>query len=195
MPSISSQNTVATSGIGERVIGTDARDGLGGPAPNLTEHRLGFCGRIARALALAGGFLLIGVVAMTGISVLGRYLFNAPIPGDYEITELACGVAIFAFFPYCQVSNANIVVKFFTGFMHPRYRTVLDTVHSLVFAAVAALIAWRLFVGGIHKFADGETTIFLGIPVWLGYFFALPGAVLLTVVSILIFYRYLRALR
>ena len=195
MPSICLQNTAATNGINERVIGTDAKSGLGGPVPNVTEHRLGFFGRLARALALAGGFLLIGVVAMTGISVFGRYLFNAPIPGDYEITELACGVAIFAFFPYCQVSKANIVVEFFTGFLHPRYRTVLDTVHSLVFAAIAALIAWRLFVGGMHKFADGETTVFLGIPVWLGYFFALPGAVLLTVVSILIFYRYLSALR
>lgn len=195
MPSICLQNTVTTSGIGEHVIGTNTRSGLGEPDPNLTEHRLDIFGRLARALALAGGFLLIGVVAMTGISVFGRYLFNAPIPGDYEITELACGVAIFAFFPYCQVSNANIVVEFFTGFMHPRYRKVLDTVHNLVFAVVAALIAWRLFVGGMHKFADGETTVFLGIPVWLGYFFALPGAVLLTVVSILVFYRYLSTLR
>ena len=195
MPSICLQNTVATSGIGEHVIGTNARSELGEPDPKLTVYRLGFFGRLARALALAGGFLLIGVVAMTGISVFGRYLFNAPIPGDYEITELACGVAIFAFFPYCQVSNANIVVEFFTGFMHPRYRKVLDTVHNLVFAVVAALIAWRLFVGGMHKFADGETTVFLGIPVWLGYFFALPGAVLLTVVSILVFYRYLSTLR
>ncbi len=195
MPGICLQNTVATSGNGERVIDTDTRSGLGEPNPNLTSHRLGFFERLARALALAGGFLLIGVVAMTGISVFGRYLFNAPIPGDYEITELACGVAIFAFFPYCQVSNANIVVEFFTGNMHPRYRKALDTVHSLVFAAVAALIAWRLFVGGMHKFADGETTVFLGIPVWLGYFFALPGAVLLTVISILVFYRYLSALR
>ncbi len=175
-------------------MGNEAGDGLRQPVPIFTEHRIGRCGRLARALALAGGFLLIGVVAMTCISVLGRYLFNSPIPGDYEITELACGVAIFAFFPYCHLRNANIVVEFFTGFMHPRHKMALDTVHNLAFAVIAALISWRLFVGGMHKFADGETTVFLGIPVWLGYFFAMPGAVLLTVVCFLVFIRQLRAL-
>ncbi len=143
---------------------------------------------------MAGGLLLIGVVAMTVISVLGRYLFNMPIPGDYEITELACGVAVFAFFPYCHMKNANIVVEFFTGRMRPRRKAALDTAHSLVFAAVAALISWRLFVGGMHKLEDGETTLFLGIPVWLGYVSALPGAVLLTAVCVWVFYRHLRAL-
>ncbi|MCY3672899.1 MAG: TRAP transporter small permease [Alphaproteobacteria bacterium] len=165
------------------------------PAPCSTESGLGaVCGRLTRALAIAGGLLLIGVVAMTGISVLGRYLFNAPIPGDYEITELACGVAVFAFFPYCHMKNANIVVEFFTGRLRPRSRTALDAVHNLAFAAVAALICWRLFVGGVHKFEDGETTLFLGIPIWLGYFSALPGAALLTAVCIWVCYRHLRAL-
>lgn len=127
---------------------------------------------------------MIGIVAMTGISVLGRYLFNAPIPGDYEITELVCGVAVFAFFPYCYMRNANIVVEFFTGRMRQRYQAALDTAHNLVFAAVAALITWRLFVGGIHKLEDGETTLFLGIPIWIGYFSALPAAALLTSVCV-----------
>ena len=145
-------------------------------------------------MAIAGGLLLIGIVAMTGISVLGRYLFNAPIPGDYEITELACGVAIFAFFPYCHMKNANIVVEFFTGRLRPRCRAALDATHNLAFAVVAALISWRLFVGGMKKFEDGETTHFLDIPIWLGYFFALPGAVLLTAVCILAFYCHLRTL-
>ena len=71
---------------------------------------------------MVGGLLLIGVMAMTVISVLGRYLFNAPIPGDYEITELACGIAVFTFFARCHVKNANIVVGFFTGRMRTRYQ-------------------------------------------------------------------------
>ena len=80
----------------------------------------GWLERLARAVALAGGLLLVGVIGMTVISVLGRYLFNAPVPGDYEITELAIGIAVFAFFPYCHITNANIVVELFTGRMSPR---------------------------------------------------------------------------
>ena len=185
----------AASNSGGRVTNRDVREGLHERVPNWAEHGLGaVCWRLARAMAMAGGILMVGVVAMTGLSVVGRYLFNAPIPGDYEITELACGVAVFAFFPYCYMKNANIVVEFFTGRMRQRHKAALDTAHNLVFAAVAALITWRLFVGGVHKFEDNETTLFLGIPIWLGYFSALPGAALLTTVCIWGFCFRLRAL-
>lgn len=148
--------------------------------------------RLARAVALAGGLLLVGVMGMTVISVLGRYLFNAPVPGDYEITELAIGIAVFAFFPYCHIKNANIVVELFTGRMPPRFKAALDAVHNLIFAIVAGLITWRLFIGGMHKFDDGETTMFLGIPIHWAYFSALVGAGLLTVVCVLLLFRRLK---
>ena len=146
-------------------------------------------------MALAGGLLLVGVLVMTVASVAGRYLFNAPIPGDYEITELACGVAVFAFLPYCQMKRANIVVEFFTARLGDRPKRVLDTVHSLAFAVVAILMAWRLAVGGLSKMADGQTTLYLGIPIYWGYFPAVVGAVMLCVVCIWVFVVGVRTVR
>ena len=151
--------------------------------------------RVSRAAAMAGGLLLVGIMAMTVTSVIGRYAFNAPIPGDYEITELVCGVAVFAFFPYCHIRNGNIVVEFFTARLSPRRKTMLDTAHNFAFALVAGLITWRLFVGGMHKLADGETTLFLDIPIHWGYFPALLGAGLLTAVCVWVLWRHLRMLR
>ena len=89
-----------------------AGDTARGPAPQVPGHHIGaHLERLAALVAIAGGLLMLGVVLMTVISVLGRYLFNAPIPGDYEITELACGIAVFAFFPYCHARSGNIVVS------------------------------------------------------------------------------------
>ncbi len=148
--------------------------------------------RLTRVFALAGGLLLVGVMGMTVVSVVGRYLFNAPVPGDYEITELAIGIAVFAFFPYCHITNANIVVELFTGRMPERFKAALDAVHNLTFAVVAGLITWRLFIGAMHKFDDSETTVFLGIPVHWAYFSALLGAGLLTMVCVLLLFRRLK---
>jgi len=174
----------------------EAGDTARGPAPYFAGHDIAAgLERLARVVAIAGGMLLIGVVLMTVISVLGRYLFNAPIPGDYELTELACGIAVFAFFPYCHARSGNIVVEFFTGRLPARHKTALGTVHNIVFTLVAGLITWRLFVGGMHKFEDGETTLFLGIPIHWAYFSALLGAGLLTAVCVLVVYRQLHALR
>ncbi len=159
-------------------------------------HRLslGF-ERLARAFALAGGILLIGVMGMTVASVLGRHLFGMPVPGDYELTELACGIAVFAFFPYCHVTNANVVVDFFTSRLHLRHRAALDGVHSIAFTIMAGVITWRLFIGGMRKLQDGETTLFLEIPIWWGYFPALIAAALLTAVCFPVIHRHLRSLR
>lgn len=160
------------------------------------ESRIGHAlERAARGLALAGGFLLAGVLVMTVASVAGRYLFNAPIPGDYEITELACGVAVFAFLPYCQLNRANIVVEFFTARLSGRWKRALDAVNSFAFAAVAVLMAWRLAVGGLSKMADGQTTIYLGIPLYWGYFPAVVGAALLCIVCVWVFAVNVRSLR
>ena len=148
--------------------------------------------RLTRAFALAGGLLLVGVMGMTVVSVVGRYLFNAPVPGDYEITELVIGIAVFAFFPYCHITNANIVVELFTGRMPSRFRAALDAVHNITFALVAGLITWRLFVGAMHKLGDGETTVFLGIPVHWAYFSSVLGAGLLTMVCVLLLIRHLK---
>ena len=167
-----------------------------GADPNLPGRHVGArLERLARAVAIAGGMLLIGVVAMTVISVIGRYLFDAPIPGDYELTELACGVAVFAFFAYCHARSGNIVVEFFTGRLSPRHKTALGTVHSAVFTLVAGLVTWRLLVGGVRKLQDGETTLFLGVPLHWAYFAALPGAGLLTAICVLVVCRHVHALR
>ena len=146
-------------------------------------------------MAMAGGALLAGVMGMTVVSVFGRYVFGAPIPGDYEITELACGVAVFAFFPYCHIRHGNIVVGFFTSRMRPRRKAMLDTVHNIVFAFVAGLITWRMCVGATQKFADGETTMFLGIPLYWAYLPALLAAGLLTAVCVQMAFSSLQALK
>ena len=72
---------------------------------------------------------------------------------------------------------------------------MLDCAHSVAFTVVAALIAWRLLVGGMRKLEDGETTLFLEIPIHPAYFAALIAAGLLTAVCVLVGYRHLQALR
>ena len=151
--------------------------------------------RLARAFALAGGILLLAVMGMTVASVLGRYLLGTPVSGDYELTELACGIAVFAFFPYCHVTNTNVVVEFFTGRLSPRRKAALDSVHSIAFTIMAGVITWRLFVGAARKLQNGETTLFLAIPVYWAYIPALVAAGLLSAVGLLVMHRHLRSLR
>ena len=103
-----------------------------------------------------------------------------------------CGICVL---PYCHIRHGNIVVDFFTSRMRSHYKAMLDTVHNIVFAIVAGLITWRMFVGAVQKFMDGETTMFLGIPIYWAYFPALVGAVLLAAVCVLMACSCLQAVK
>lgn len=140
--------------------------------------------RLTRWLALGGGALMLVTIAVTLLSVIGRYGFNAPVPGDYEIVELVCAVGIFLFFPYAHATGSNIVVEFFTLGVSQRRRHAFDAVHEIIFAGVAALLAWRLSIGLVEKFHNGEATALVRVPFWWSYSLAVASMVLLSIVCL-----------
>ena len=139
---------------------------------------------LCRWLAAAGGVVLVLLSLMTVVSVIGRYLFAAPVHGDFEITEMGCAVAIALFLPYCQLVAGNVVVDFFTGAAPPRLKRLLDALGCLLIAAVAGVFAWRLALGGIDLHSFNDQTMVLGIPTWWGYAVLVPCCALLSLVGL-----------
>ena len=146
-------------------------------------------GRVTQWLGIVGGALMLLVMAMTTVSVAGRALFGRPIVGDYEITELACGIAIFLFLPYTQFTGGNIIAEFFTARMSRRNQHRLDLIHNVVFACFAAFLAWRVAVGGIEKYHSLATSMMLRLPIWIAYVAGLAGLIGLLIVCIWIIFR------
>lgn len=159
--------------------------GAHGPSGALATAPRGPFGRaltaFTRWLAVLGGWGLLFVTAFVCLSVIGKSAFNAPILGDAEFAEMVCALSIFAFFPYCQMTAGNIVVDFFTAGLSQRRRDLFDGVCDLVFAAIWALLTWRMIVGGIDAFERAEVTMMLKLKLWWGYLGASVGSVTLTV--------------
>jgi TRAP-type C4-dicarboxylate transport system permease small subunit len=112
--------------------------------------------RVAIGLAIFGGLLGCAMAALVTISVTGRYLFNRPVPGDYDIVAILCGCAIFAFLPYCQLQRGNVLVDFFTVRAPPRARSILDAIGKLLYLAAAAMFTWRLYYGALEMRQSSE---------------------------------------
>jgi TRAP-type C4-dicarboxylate transport system permease small subunit len=140
--------------------------------------------QLTQWLAFGGGLLMLVAIALTLVSVAGRYLLSAPVPGDYELVETISAVGIFLFFPYTHATGSNITVRFFTTGLTMRHQRMLDLVHDLIFALIAALLAWRLGIGLAHKFMSGESTMLIRVPYWWSYSFAVASMVLLCIVCL-----------
>lgn len=151
--------------------------------------------RLTKALALFGGLLLLAAIVLTLFSVAGRYLLGKPVPGDYELVEIGCGVAVFLFFPYTHAVGSNISAEFFTSGLPLAYRRFLDLVHDLIFFLLGILLTWRMTHALAEKFASGETSILVGLPLWIAYAVGVFSLALLTIVCLLRVLAGLAALR
>ena len=86
---------------------------------------------------MVGGLLLVAIMLISSVSVIGRGLsqvFGAKvsgIPGDVEVVQLGCAVAVFAFLPLCQLKRANVLVGAFTNNLPVRYRSMFDLAANL----------------------------------------------------------------
>lgn len=148
---------------------------------------------LAAALALAGGMVLVGIAALTVTSVLGRKLLNRAIDGDFEMVEIGCAVAIALFLPYCQLKSGNVIVDFFTLRLSTKGRRLLDMTGCLLVTAVAALMAWRLALGGWSLYNSNDQTMVLQLGTWWPFIVLVPCMGLLAVIGLLTAWRAYRS--
>lgn len=117
-----------------------------------------------RPLAVAGGFVLVVVSVLVTVNVVLRWLFTSAVPGDIELVQIGTALAVFAFLPLCQSRRGNIMVDTFTSWLPPAIQRALDALWDIVFALMAAIIAWRLGVGAWDTIRSNTVSMMLGLP-------------------------------
>lgn len=148
---------------------------------------------VTRPLAIAGGLVMMAAAAVVALSVLLRWTTSQSISGDFELVQIATALGAFAFLPLCQGRRGNIIVDTFTVWLPKRAQQRLDAVWDLVYAATAAIIAWRLAVGAYDTIRANMVTMVLGIPQGWAIAACAIMALLLVFVSLGTAYRLLRA--
>lgn len=136
--------------------------------------------RLCRILAATGGIILTGLTLVTVASVLGRALFDTPVPGDFELVELGAAVAVSFFLPYCQIHEGNVIVDLFTAKASPGVIRILGALGDLLFLVISALLCWRLVHGCLEYREYEEVTMVLHIPIWWAMAPMIVSFVLLT---------------
>lgn len=151
--------------------------------------------RTCQAAAVAGTLVFVALVAMSIVSISGRKLFSAPVPGDVELLQLCAAFASSSFFAWCHLNHGDVKVDFFTERLPERMVHALDAAGSALVAAFGALLAWRTGAGAATVQAAGETTMILGLPLWMGQALMVPGFVLLALAGIYRMAEHLQRMR
>lgn len=138
-------------------------------------------GVLSWVLSRIGCVALFAMMCLTVVDVAGRYLFNAPILGAFEMTEFMVLVMVFSFLGYAQAQKAHVTVDIFFDRFPEGLKHGLSIVSYLICLIISAIIFWMAVGKGIETFHSGEKPLNLPVPDYPFVFFLALGALVMCV--------------
>jgi TRAP-type C4-dicarboxylate transport system permease small subunit len=145
--------------------------------------------RTDRLLGIVAAVALVGMVLLTCVDVIGRYVLNRPLTGAFELSEMAMGALVFASLPLVTLRRQHVTVDLFDRLLPASWRTAQDAVANLLAALCTGVVAWRLWVKAEDMMRTGETTATLHIPVYpLVYYMTVLSFLTAAVIVVMVWY-------
>ncbi len=139
-------------------------------------------GILVTASAYIAGAVLVLLMFLTTADVVGRYFFNAPLTGVFDLTHFAVLIMTFLSFAYCAWHGAHVAIELLYNRLGRPVQRVLDPAINLVGCVLFVLIAWRAAVQSVDVREFAEASQLLTIPFFPFYWVVAFGAGLMALV-------------
>ncbi len=121
--------------------------------------------RADAALGIAASAILFCMMTLTFVDVVLRYVFNRPLRGGFEVTELLLLVLIFAGLPLVTHANEHVTMDLIDRWLGARARNLLTRAMEGVSAALMFVLTWFMWIKATRIAGYGDTTDVLRIAV------------------------------
>lgn len=101
---------------------------------------------ISKVAAVVAAVVLAAMMMLTVADVTGRYFFNSPIKGTWELIGLLLVCAGTWGLGYCQMQKAHISINIILERFSPRVQAVMLSLTYLIGLAAFSLLCWRMFM-------------------------------------------------
>jgi TRAP-type C4-dicarboxylate transport system permease small subunit len=142
-------------------------------------------GRAAMWLARAGAGGLAVIMVLTFCDVIGRYVFDAPIVGTVEVTELLMGMMVYLGVGLTTHARGHIRVDIVIDRLPPRVQGFLDVLTLAASIALVSAMCWHLWLKAGVTVEKNDLTQIWEWPVWPAAY-VMAAASLLMVTSLVL---------
>jgi TRAP-type C4-dicarboxylate transport system permease small subunit len=120
-----------------------------------------------RVMVYIASIALFGMMGIVVVDVIGRYAFNHPLMGSYELVGYLMAIAGPWAIAYSQVQKGHIRVDFLLKRFSRRGQAVITSLANLIGLAAFTLLCWRMIVLAQYYFGlkHGNTTDTMGLPI------------------------------
>jgi TRAP-type C4-dicarboxylate transport system permease small subunit len=109
--------------------------------------------------------VLFVLMAMTCVDVVGRELFNDPLDGATELTQLMLGIIVFAVLPTVSLREEHVSVDLLDIWFPKRLIGKRQAILNLVMAVIMGVLAWRVWLSAERTADYGDATEYLELPI------------------------------
>ena len=103
------------------------------------------------------------MMCLTFVDVVARYVFNRPLRGAFEVTELLLVVLIFGGLPLVSHANEHVTMDFIDKLLGARGRDLWQRAVQVLCAALMFLLTWLVWIKADRISAYGDATDVLRI--------------------------------
>lgn len=139
--------------------------------------------RFGKLSTLIGAMLLFSLMLITFIDVAGRQIWNAPLLGAVELTEIGLSLMTFLLLPIVCIQQEHISVDLIDSVAGRFLNTIRNILTSVIGATVFGIISWRMWILGDRALSYNDATISLQIPLAPLFY----GLAVLSAVVVLVF--------
>ena len=111
------------------------------------------------ALAASVGLMM----AVTFVDVVGRQVFDRPLPAAFEFTRILLGLMVFVGLPVVTGHNEHITIGLFNGLFRPRAQRIKRAIVAMICAGLTVFLAWELWKQAAKLDKLNEKFMFLQI--------------------------------
>ena len=126
-------------------------------------------------LSRLGCVALCSMMCLTVVDVVGRYVFNSPILGAFEITSFLVCILVFSFLGYAQSQKSHVTVDILVNTFPEKVQTVVKLINYIIALLMMILISWKGFEKAIESMETGDSPMNLPIPIHPFVFFLAFG--------------------
>jgi len=119
--------------------------------------------RADAVLGVAASAILMAMMSLTFVDVVARYVFNRPIRGAFEVTELLLLVLIFAGLPLVSHADEHVTMDFVDRMLRDRERRWLNRSVDFIVAALMFFMTWQVLIKAARISSYGDSTDVLRI--------------------------------
>ena len=126
---------------------------------------------------------LLGVMLLLGSAdVLGRYLFNRPVSGTYEIFGVLLPSIVLLGLAYAQAERSHVRITMVLDLLSPLMQRVFDIFTTIISMVITIIIGWHGFELSIRFWNSGKMIDTINVPKWIPQLVVPLGALALFLV-------------